>query len=188
MQFIGANRTLSNLHVYSSYRFFVHSVQGHSGLMCHDEIFFAGPGMCRHELDPDRFTAGPDILTGHTCTEAAVADGGDSVAEDAAACTAVPGEALSTSSACEAVMTVADGSVAACVYNEPTVRDHSGWYGGGYEPQHLGDSPHNIMQNGGSGGSYCSFPQTYWYNWNNDPTHWDDHTIHAYEAHHQLPA
>ena len=184
MQFIGTNTTLSDLHVYSSYRFFVHSNQGHGGLLCHDEIFFAGPGMCRHELDPARFSAGPEVLTGHTCTEAAVSDGGDSVAADAAACAAVVGDALSTATACEAVMTAADASVTACVYNEPTVRDHSGWYGGGYEPRNLGDSPNNIMANGGSGSSYCSYPQTYWYNWNNDPAHWDDHTVHTYETHH----
>ena len=45
MQFIGANTTLSNMHVYSSYRFYVHSNQGHSGLLCHDEIFFAGEAL-----------------------------------------------------------------------------------------------------------------------------------------------
>ena len=87
--------------------------------MCHDEIFLAGPGMCRHELDPLRITSGPDILTGHTCTEAAPAGGGASVAADAAACAAVTGAALSTAAACEAVTTAADGAVAACVYNEP---------------------------------------------------------------------
>lgn len=189
MQFIGANTTLSDMHVYSSYRFNVHSTKGHGGLLCHDEILFAGPGMCRHELEPTRFTSGPDVYTGHTCTEASiVANPEDTVAEDAAACAAVTGkEPLATPDACAAVMTVADPTVGACVYNEPILRGdgdprHPSWYSAGYEPSHLGDSPGNIMNNGGSGASYCSFPQTYWYNWNNDGDHWEDRGIHSAPA------
>ena len=25
--------------------------------------------MCRHEMTPDSFTAGPDVMTGHSCVE-----------------------------------------------------------------------------------------------------------------------
>lgn len=191
MQYIGSNTTLSNLHVYSSYRFNVHSNQGRSGLLCHDEIFFAGPGMCRHELDANRFTSGPDIVTGYTCTEAAVAEGREAVAEDTAACAAITGAALSTPTACEAVLTAStedDPATAACVYNEPVVRDHASWYSSSYLPQHLGDSPQSIMQSGGSGAAYCSYPQTYWYAWNNNPSEWADLTIHTYVSRHQSVA
>ena len=165
MQFVGANTTLSNLHVYSSYRFNVHSNKGHGGLLCHDEIFFSGPGMCRHELDREQWSAGPVIMGGYTCTEAAVANGGDSVAEDAALCAAVTGADLNTATACEAALTTAadDAEDAkACVYNDPAPRDHYAWYSDGYHPHGLADSPNNIMTTGGSGADYCSYPQTYW--------------------------